>query len=104
MSKQVVRIRLKAYDHRILDNACTKIVETVKRAGGEISGPVPLPTKIEKFTVLRAVHKYKDSREQFEMRTHKRLIDVKNPSKETIDALTHLDLPSGVDIKIKVEQ
>ena len=98
MSKQVVRIRLKAYDHRILDNACTKIVETVKRSGGEISGPVPLPTEIEKFTILRAVHKYKDSREQFEMR---RLIDIKNPSKEIIDALTHLDLPSGVDIDIK---
>ena len=101
MSKQVVRIRLKAYDHRILDNACTKIVETVKRSGGEISGPVPLPTEIEKFTISRAVHKYKDSREQFEMRTHKRLIDIKNPSKEIIDALTHLDLPSGVDIDIK---
>ena len=79
MSKQVVRIRLKAYDHRILDNACTK----------------------KKFTILRAVHKYKDSREQFEMRTHKRLIDIKNPSKEIIDALSHLDLPSGVDIDIK---
>ena len=101
MSKQVVRIRLKAYDHRILDNACSKIVEAVKRAGGEISGPVPLPTEIEKFTILRAVHKYKDSREQFEMRTHKRLIDIKNPGKEVIDVLTHLDLPSGVDIDIK---
>ena len=104
MSKDRVRIRLKAYDHRILDNAAKKIVETVKRSGGEISGPVPLPTEIEKFTILRAVHKYKDSREQFEMRTHKILIDVKNPSKETIDALAHLDLPSGVDIQIKVEQ
>ena len=99
-----VRIKLKAYDHRILDNAATKIVETAKRMNSEISGPVPLPTEIEKFTILRAVHKYKDSREQFEMRTHKRLIDVKNPSKETIDALAHLDLPSGVDIQIKVEQ
>ncbi len=97
----VVRIKLKAYDHRILDNAATKIVETVKRTGGEISGPVPLPTEIQKYTILRAVHKYKDSREQFEMRTHKRLIDIKNPSKETIDALTHLDIPSGVDIQIK---
>ena len=97
----VVRIKLKAYDHRILDNAATKIVETVKRTGGEISGPVPLPTEIQKYTILRAVHKYKDSREQFEMRTHKRLIDTKNPSKETIDALTHLDIPSGVDIQIK---
>jgi small subunit ribosomal protein S10 len=92
---------MKAYDHKILDNAVTKIVETIKRSGGEISGPVPLPTEIEKFTILRAVHKYKDSREQFEMRTHKRLIDIKNPSKETIEALSHLDLPSGVEIQIK---
>jgi len=76
--------------------------ETVKRTGGEISGPVPLPTEVQKYTILRAVHKYKDSREQFEMRTHKRLIDIKNPSKETIDALTHLDIPSGVDIQIKL--
>jgi len=98
----VVRIKLKAYDHRVLDNAATKIVETVKRTGGEISGPVPLPTEVQKYTILRAVHKYKDSREQFEMRTHKRLIDIKNPSKETIDALTHLDIPSGVDIQIKL--
>ena len=104
MSKDKVRIKLKAYDHRILDNAAKKIVETVKRSGGEISGPVPLPTEIEKFTILRAVHKYKDSREQYEMRTHKRLIDIKSPSKETIDALAHLDLPSGVDIQMKVEQ
>ena len=100
MAKKV-RIRLKAYDHRILDTACTKIVETVKRSGGEVSGPVPLPTEIEKITILRAVFKYKDSREQFEMRTHKRLIDIKNPNKEIIDALAHLDLPSGVDIEIK---
>ena len=100
MSK--VRIKLKAYDHRLLDTACAKIVETVKRTGGVISGPVPLPTEIQKITVLRAVHKYKDAREQFEMRTHKRLIDIKNPSKETVDALSHLDLPSGVDINIKL--
>ncbi len=98
----IVRIKLKAYDHRVLDNAATKIVETVKRTGGEISGPVPLPTEVQKYTILRAVHKYKDSREQFEMRTHKRLIDIKNPSKETVDALTHLDIPSGVDIQIKL--
>ena len=97
-----VRIKWKAYDHRVLDNAVTKIVETIKRTGGVISGPVPLPTEVEKFTILRAVHKYKDSREQFEMRTHKRLIDIKNPSKETIDALTHLDIPSGVDVQIKL--
>ena len=96
-----IRIRLKAYDHRILDQAAGRIVEAVKRTGGVISGPIPLPTDIEKFTILRAVHKYKDSREQFEMRTHKRLIDVKNPNKEVIDALTHLELPSGVDIQIK---
>lgn len=101
MSTSKLRIKMKAYDHKILDNAVTRIVETIKRSGGEISGPVPLPTEIEKFTILRAVHKYKDSREQFEMRTHKRLIDIKNPSKETIDALAHLDLPSGVEIEIK---
>ncbi len=102
MSKNKVRINLKAYDHRLLDVACGKIVETVKRTGGIVSGPVPLPTEIEKVTVLRAVHKYKDSREQFEKRTHKRLIDIKDPSKETIDALTHLDIPSGVNIDIKL--
>lgn len=96
-----IRIRLKAYDHRSLDLAASKIVETVKRTGGKVSGPVPLPTEIQKYTILRAVHKYKDSREQFEMRTHKRLIDIASPSKETIDALQHLDLPSGVDIEIK---
>ena len=101
MAKEIVRIKLKAYDHRILDSAAAKIVATVKRTGGEVSGPVPLPTEIEKITILRAVHKYKDSREQFEKRTHKRLIDIHNPSKETIEALAHLDLPSGVDIKIK---
>ena len=101
MSEVNVRVRLKSYDHRILDNAASKIVETVKRAGGVVSGPVPLPTEVEKFTILRAVHKYKDSREQYEVRTHKRLIDIKNPSKETLDALQRLDLPSGVDIQIK---
>ena len=101
MSK--VRIKLKAYDHRVLDAAAIKIVDTVKRTGGEISGPVPLPTEIEKYTILRAVHKYKDAREQFEMRTHKRLIDIKDPSKDTMDALTHLDIPSGVDIEIQTK-
>ena len=101
MSKNKVRIRLKAYDHRSVDTAAAKIVETVKRTGGVVSGPVPLPTEIEKITVLRAVHKYKDAREQFEIRTHKRLIDIDNPSKETVDALAHLDLPSGVDIEIR---
>lgn len=102
MSNTKVRIKLKAFEHKSLDNACAKIVETVKRTGGVVSGPVPLPTDIEKITVLRAVHKYKDSREQFEKRTHKRLIDVTNPSKETIEALTHLEIPSGVDIQIKL--
>ena len=101
MSKTKLRVKLKAYEHRTLDKACAKIVDTVKRTGGEISGPVPLPTEIQKYTILRAVHKYKDSREQFEMRTHKRLIDINNPSKETIDALQHLDLPSGVEVQIK---
>ena len=99
MSK--VRIKLKAYDHRVLDAAAIKIVDTVKRTGGEISGPVPLPTEIQKITVLRAVHKYKDAREQFEMRTHKRLIDIKDPSKDTMDALTHLDIPSVRYIEIQ---
>ena len=101
MSSTKVRITLKAYEHQIVDEAAAKIVATVKRTGGEVSGPVPLPTKVQKYTILRAVHKYKDAREQFEMRTHKRLIDINNPSKETIDALSHLDLPSGVDIQIK---
>ncbi len=96
-----IRIKLKAYDHRILDQAAGRIVEAVKKTGGDISGPIPLPTEIEKFTVLRAVHKYKDSREQFEMRTHKRLIDINNPSKETVEVLTRIDLPSGVEIEIK---
>lgn len=98
MSK--IRIKLKAFEHKSLDNACAKIIETVKRTGGEVSGPIPLPTDIEKITILRAVHKYKDSREQFEKRTHKRLIDINNPSKETIEAITHLDIPSGVDVKV----
>ena len=102
MAKTKVRIKLKAFDHKSLDNACAKIVETVKRNGGAVSGPVPLPTEIEKVTILRAVHKYKDSREQFEKRTHKRLIDINNPSKETVEALTHIDIPSGVDIQIKL--
>jgi small subunit ribosomal protein S10 len=100
MSKVKVRIKLKAFEHKNLDAACAKIVETVKRNGGTVSGPIPLPTEVEKITILRAVHKYKDSREQFEKRTHKRLIDVIDPSKETIEALAHLDVPSGVDIKI----
>ena len=102
MSKSRVRINLKAFDNKTLDLAAGKIVDTVKRLGGKVSGPVPLPTEIERVTVLRAVHKYKDSREQFESRTHKRLIDIAAPSKEIVDALTHLDIPSGVDIDIKL--
>ena len=94
-------IRLKSFEHRSVDQAAAKIVETVKRTGGVVSGPVPLPTEIEKITILRAVHKYKDAREQFEIRTHKRLIDIESPSKETIEALAHIDLPSGVEIQIK---
>ncbi len=102
MSKSKVRINLKAFDSKVLDLAAGKIVETVKRLGGTVSGPVPLPTEIERVTVLRAVYIYKDSREQFESRTHKRLIDILDPSKEVVDALTRLDLPSGVDINIKL--
>ena len=96
-----IQVNLKAYDPRTIDQAASKIVETIKRTGGEVSGPVPLPTKVEKVTILRAVHKYKDSREQFEMRTHKRVIVINNPSKDTIEAMTRLDLPSGVEINIK---
>ena len=101
MAKEMIRIRLKAYDHQVIDQSAEKIVETAKRTGATVSGPIPRPTKKEVVTILRAVHKYKDSREQFEMRTHKRLIDINNPSKETIDALQHLDLPSGVEVQIK---
>ena len=101
VGKERIRIRLKAFDHAILDQSAQKIVETAKRTGASVSGPIPLPTKKEVITILRSPHKYKDSREQFEMRTHKRLIDINNPSKETIDALQHLDLPSGVEVQIK---
>lgn len=99
---QKIRIRLKSFDHKVLDSSAAKIVETAKRTGAEVSGPVPLPTKKEIVTILRAVHKYKDSREQFEMRTHKRLIDILSPTQKTVDALTKLDLPAGVDIEIKL--
>src|SRR5690606_3930620 len=102
MAKQKIRIRLKAFDHRILDQSAEKIVETAKRSGASVSGPIPLPTERSVYTILRAVHKYKDSREQFEMRTHKRLIDIINPTPQTVDALMRLDLPSGVDIEIKL--
>jgi len=100
--KQKIRIRLKAYDHQLIDQSANKIVETAKRSGAKISGPVPLPTRKEIVTILRAPHKYKDSREQFEMRTHKRLIDILEPTPKTIDALMRLDLPAGVDIEIKL--
>lgn len=102
MAKQKIRIRLKAYEHRILDQSAEKIVETAKRTGASISGPIPLPTERSLYTVLSSPHKYKDAREQFEIRTHKRLIDIVNPSAKTVDALMKLDLPSGVDIEIKL--
>lgn len=97
-----IRIKLKAYDHKILDASSAKIIDAAKSTGAKIVGPVPLPTERQIYTVLRAVHKYKDSREQFEMRTHKRLIDIVNPTAKTVDTLTRLDLPSGVDIEIKL--
>lgn len=102
MAKQKIRIRLKAFDHQLLDQSAEKIVETAKRTGASVSGPIPLPTDKEVITILRAVHKYKDSREQFEMRTHKRLIDILNPTPKTVDALMRLNLPAGVDIEIKL--
>ena len=102
MADQKIRISLKAYDHKLIDQSVYKIIETAKRTGAEISGPIPLPTKKEIITILRAVHKYKDSREQFEMRTHKRLIDILSPTHKTTDALTNLDLPEGVDITLKI--
>ena len=100
--KEMIRIRLEAYDHQLIDQAAEKIVETAKRSGATVSGPIPLPTKKEVVTILRAVHKYKDSREQFERRTHKRLIDVVKPSAKTVEALMALDLPAGVEIEIKL--
>ena len=102
MSNEKVRIKLKAYDHKSLDMSAAKIVETAKKTGAEVSGPIPLPTEREIVTILRAVHKYKDSREQFEQRTHKRLIDILSPTPKTIDALMKLDMPAGVDIEIKL--
>ena len=102
MAKQKIRIRLKAYDHRVIDQSAEKIVETAKRSGADVSGPIPLPTEKSVYTIIRAVHKYKDSREQFEQRTHKRLIDIVNPTPKTVDALMGLNLPSGVDIELKL--
>jgi len=102
MAKKTVRIRLKSYDHTLIDKSAEKIVETARRSGVTVSGPIPLPTDKEIITILRAVHKYKDSREQFELRTHKRLIDIINPTAEAIKALTTIELPAGVDIEIKL--
>jgi len=103
-NKQKMRIKLRAFDHQLLDRSAQTIVDTAKRTGAKVSGPVPLPTEREVITVIRAPHKYKDSREQFEMRTHKRLIDILFPTPKTVDALMKLDLPAGVDIEIKVNQ
>ncbi|MEA4973516.1 30S ribosomal protein S10 [bioreactor metagenome] len=102
MANQKIRISLKAYDHKLIDQSAAQIIETAKKTGAQISGPIPLPTKKEVVTILRAVHKYKDSREQFEMRTHKRLIDILSPTPKTVDALSRLDLPAGVDITLKI--
>lgn len=100
---QKIRIRLKAYDHALLDKSAAKIVETAQRTGAVVSGPIPLPTQKEVVTIIRAVHKYKDSREQFEQRTHKRLIDIITPSQKTVDALSRLEMPAGVYIDIKMK-
>ena len=100
-ASQKMRIRLKSYDHVLVDQSAEKIVETARRNGAKVSGPIPLPTKKEIVTILRAVHKYKDSREQFEMRTHKRLIEILMPTPKTVDALMRIELPAGVDIEIK---
>ena len=102
MANEKIRVRLKAYDHTIIDQTVEKIVETAKRFNAQVSGPIPLPTEKEVVTILRAVHKYKDSREQFEMRTHKRLIDVIKPSKAAVEALTSLELPAGVEMELKI--
>ena len=102
MANQKIRIKLKAYEHNLIDQSSERIVETAKRPGAKVSGPIPLPTEKEIVTILRAPHKYKDSREQFEMRTHKRLIDIHNPNPRTVDAMMKLDLPAGVEIEIKL--
>lgn len=102
-AKKMIRIRLKAYDHQLIDKAAETIVETAKRTDAKVSGPIPLPTQKEVITILRAVHKYKDSREQFEMRTHKRLIDVIRPTKETTSTLENLELPAGVSIVMEIK-
>lgn len=102
MNSQNIRIRLKAFDHRVLDQSTQEIVNTAKRTGAEVRGPIPLPTRIEKFTVLRSPHVNKKSREQFEVRTHKRVLDIVDPTPQTVDALMKLDLAAGVDVEIKL--
>ena len=102
MAGQKIRIKLKAYDHDLIDLSAAKIVDTVKKTGTKVTGPIPLPTEKEVITILRATHKYKDSREQFELRTHKRLIDIFNPTAKTVDSLMKIDLPAGVDISIQL--
>ena len=102
MANKKIRIRLKAYEHRTLDTAAAKIVESATRTGAQVAGPIPLPTERSLYTIIRATHKYKDSREQFEMRTHKRLSDIINPTQKTVEALMKLDLPSGVNVEIKL--
>ncbi len=102
MPSQKIRIKLKAYDHNLIDQSAERIVDTAKRSGAKISGPIPLPTDKEIITVLRATHKYKDAREQFEIKTHKRIIDILDPTSKTVDSLMRLDLPAGVDIEIKL--
>ncbi len=101
-ASEKIKVRLRGYESSLIDAAAKKIVEVAKRNGAEVSGPIPLPTEKEIITILRAVHKYKDSREQFEQRTHKRLIEIRKPSKELIDALMHVELPAGVDIDVKI--
>ena len=103
MANQQIRISLKAYDHQLIDQSARKIVDTAKRTGAEVSGPIPMPTRKEVVTILRATHKFKDTREQFEQRTHKRLVDILNPSDKTVEALMKLDLPAGVDIKVDLK-
>ena len=103
MATQVMRITLKAYDHQLVDSSAKKLIETIKKSGATVSGPVPLPTKKEVVTIIRAVHKYKDSREQFEQRTHKRLIDILTPTQKTVDVLSRLEMPAGVYIDIKMK-
>ena len=102
MASQRIRIKLKAYEHSLIDQAAERIVETAKRTGSRVSGPIPLPTEKEIVTILRSPHKHKDSREQFELRTHKRLIDILQPTPKTVEALTKLDLPAGVEIELKL--